>query len=456
MESPALLKKMLELEETQEHLKQEMSRLKVSTELRQPSHSPRRKNRIQGSMNEPSPGKFTNNQYLNILQSMAQSVHVLDLNTRIIFWNTMSEKLYGYSAAEVVGQNPTHVIVDDRDAAFAMNVARRCLRGESWTGEFPVKRKSGEIFPAVTTCSPFYDANGSLIGIISITSNTAPYRNRTISLGKLKAQEGETSSGPARNSFASKLGLESKGAVISKLGLNSHQPIQVAIASKISDLVSNKVRSKMRAGDNSATLSDGCSGVFNATLADHRDDAASSCATTPRGDFIQSPFGVFTYNDEKFPSKAFKDSSDENDGKPAIHKVEKGFSWPWKGNDEQEGSKGKPTHSVWPWGQNEQDKDQSHQISPSSGVHSESHASESQKPTDNEASSLWSSSTNANSTSSGSTNSSVMNKIGTDSYCLEYEILWDDLAIGEQIGQGSCGTVYHGLWFGSVRFSGSW
>nr|ABK06414.1 flag-tagged protein kinase domain of putative mitogen-activated protein kinase kinase kinase [synthetic construct] len=32
---------------------------------------------------------------------------------------------------------------------------------------------------------------------------------------------------------------------------------------------------------------------------------------------------------------------------------------------------------------------------------------------------------------------------------LEYEILWDDLTIGEQVGQGSCGTVYHGLWFGS-------
>nr|ABG54348.1 flag-tagged protein kinase domain of putative mitogen-activated protein kinase kinase kinase [synthetic construct] len=32
---------------------------------------------------------------------------------------------------------------------------------------------------------------------------------------------------------------------------------------------------------------------------------------------------------------------------------------------------------------------------------------------------------------------------------LDYEILWEDLTIGEQIGQGSCGTVYHGLWFGS-------
>ncbi|KAL1211868.1 putative serine/threonine-protein kinase SIS8 [Cardamine amara subsp. amara] len=517
METPPaeeLLKKILELQESQEHLKQEMSRLKFSTELRQRSHSvsphrPARRNiadgtsawrktgaasfrqasplrkesRIQNSVNHrtraggegPSAGKFTDKQYLNILQSMAQAVHAFDLNMQIFFWNAMAEKLYGYSAAEALGQNPINVIADDRDAAFAMNIARRCVRGESWTGEFPVKSKSGERFSAVTTCSPFYDDDGTLMGVICITSNTVPYLNPRLSLARLKAEESETSSIPARNSFASKLGLDSRGAVISKLGLDSDQPIQVAIASKISDLaskVSNKVRLKMRAGDNSASLSEGGSGdshhsdhsVFGATLADHRDDAASSGASTPRGDFIQSPFGVFTYNDEKFPSKAFKDSSDENDGKPAIHKglttkaeewmVKKGLSWPWKGNDEQEGSKGKPTRSVWPWvQQNEQEKDKAHRINPSSGVQRESHTFESNKPINNEACSSWSSSVNVNSTSSasscGSTSSSVMNKADTDSDSLEYEILWDDLTIGEEIGQGSCGTVYHGLWFGS-------
>lgn len=124
METPPaeeLLKKILELEESQEHLKQEMSRLKVSTEVRQRSHSvsphrPARRNigdgaqlrrksgaasfrnasplrkesRFQGSMNlrggGASAGEFTDKQYLNILQSMAQTVHAYDLNMRIIFW----------------------------------------------------------------------------------------------------------------------------------------------------------------------------------------------------------------------------------------------------------------------------------------------------------------------------------------------------------------------------------
>ncbi|XP_073024202.1 probable serine/threonine-protein kinase SIS8 [Primulina eburnea] len=64
-----------------------------------------------------------------------------------------------------------------------------------------------------------------------------------------------------------------------------------------------------------------------------------------------------------------------------------------------------------------------------------------------------SSSANVNSTSSasscGSTSSSAVNKVDMDSDSLDYEILWEDLTLGEQIGQGSCGTVYHALWFGS-------
>ncbi|CAF2373920.1 unnamed protein product [Brassica napus] len=342
---------------------------------------------------------------------------------------------------KIVGQDPINVMVEDRDAAFAMNVAQRCVRGESWTGEFPVKSKSGKIFSAVTTCSPFYDDDGSLVGIISITSDIAPYLHSRISLSKSK--QGETISSPARNSFAS------------KLGINSHQPIQAALASKISDLaskVSNKVRSKMRGGESSATLSEGGTwdshhpdhNVFGVTLSDHRDDAAPSGASSPRGDFIQSPFGVFT-------------CKDCTDGKTAIHKirpskseeclVNKGFSWPWKGN-EQEGSKGRPAHYVRSWVHNDQEKDKSHQTNPFSGA-----TSKSNKPTIDESGSFWSSSMNAYSTSSdiscGSTSSSVRSKVNSDSDCLEYEILWDDLKIKEQIGKGSCGTVYHGLWFGS-------
>ncbi|KAL0718033.1 hypothetical protein Bca4012_067355 [Brassica carinata] len=495
METPPaeeLLKKIRELEESQEHLKREMSRLKVSAaevkqQQQQRSHSmsPQRRRHSGGdgaapswrksgaaSFRHASPlrkesshrgegrsggggGKFTDKQYLNILQSMAQAVHVFDLNGQIIFWNSMAEKLYGFSAAEALGKDPIDILVDDQDAEVAQNITRRCGCGESWTGEFPVKNKAGDRFSVVTTMSPFYDDDGSLIGIICITNDAALFQDPRVSqAAKTRGQEGETSFSRVTNSVASKLGLDSKEAVVSKLGLDSQQPIQVAIKSKISDLASkvgNKVRSKMQAGDNSAAHHEGGSGdshhsdqgFFEAALFERKEDAGAS---TARGDFIRSPFGVFLRSDDKSSSKPFRDSSDENDGvipKTLASKAEdwmakKGLSWPWRGN-EQEGLEGRRGHSVWPWVQNEPQKEQAHQ---------------SHKSASNEAmGGSWSSSVNVNSTSSasscGSTSSSVMNKVDMDSDCLDYEILWEDLTIGEQIGQGSCGTVYHGLWFGS-------
>ncbi|KAJ4875802.1 PAS domain-containing protein tyrosine kinase family protein [Raphanus sativus] len=275
-------------------------------------------------------------------------------------------------ASEALGNDPIDILVDDQDAAVAQNITRRCGCRESWTGEFPVKNKAGDRFSVVTTMSPFYNNDGSLIGIIC-DNDAALFQDPRASQVKTRGKEGETSFSRVTNSVASKLGLDSKEAVVSKLGLDSQQPIQVAIKSKISDLASNvgnKVRSKMQACDNSAAHHEGGSGdshhsdqgFFEAALFERKEDA---CASTARGDFILSLFGVFLRRD-KSSSKPFRDSSYENDiPKKLASKAEewmakKRSSWPWKGN-EQEGLGGTCGHSVWPWVQNEPQKEQAHQ-----------------------------------------------------------------------------------------------
>ena len=190
-------------------------------------------------------------------------------------------------------------------------------------------------------------------------------------------------------------------------------------------------------------------GYSDAALSDHREDANSSGASTPRGDVHPSPFGVFSHLDDRSPAQSCRESGDESEGKPAIHKIfaskaeawigKKGLSWPWKGN-EKEGSEARTTRFGWPWLQNDQESETFHQRSPSSGAKSESHVSEGNRPANNEASGSWSSSINVNSTSSASScgsTSSTVNKVDPDTDCLDYEILWEDLTIGEQIGQGN-------------------
>lgn len=394
---------------------------------------------------------FTDRQYLNILQSMGQSVHIFDLEGRIIYWNRSAEILYGYSESEALGQDAVQLLVDAHDFDIASNIISRITMGESWTGQFPMKNKSGEQFLAILTNTPFYDDDGHLVGIICVSNDSRVFQ-------EMRFPPGTKFSGSEYNYSQSKAGSTIKAS------MEPQQPLQVAIASKISNLASkmtNKVRSRIRTGDCSIDreggIGDGHHSDHDANLSDHREDAASSEASTPRGDVPPSHFGMFSspLSDERSPGTA-----EEGEGKTGIHKIlsskaeqwiaKKGLSWPWKGN-ERDGAEGK-TRFVWPWLNNDQENDPSHHRSSEFSIKTEQQGGESNRPGNNEVSGSWSS-FNVNSTGSvssgGSTSSSALHKLDMETDCLDYEILWEDLTIGEQIGQGSCGTVYHALWYGS-------
>lgn len=89
-----LLRKILELEERNAHLKQEMSKRLLSGDRPKPdsnSDSPYRSlwSGIRGTddgVSEPLTMKLTEIQYWNVVQSMGQAIHVFDLNFRIFFW----------------------------------------------------------------------------------------------------------------------------------------------------------------------------------------------------------------------------------------------------------------------------------------------------------------------------------------------------------------------------------
>ncbi|XP_076928869.1 uncharacterized protein LOC143592996 [Bidens hawaiensis] len=384
--------------------------------------------RDSGGVCGPSAVKLTETQYLNILQSMGQSVHIFDLQGQIIYWNRMAENLYGYTAAEALTKTPLELLVEPNDYPLADTILQQSSKGEHWSGQFPVRNKRGERFVVLATHTPFHDENGKLIGVICVSSDTRPFVEM-MPVGNISA--------PRRIASA-------------KLGLDPRQPLQTAIASKISDLaskVSNKVKSKIKTGENimhhDGRSEDGHNSE-NDQNAPYHNDGYSSGASTPRSDIPQSPF----------IAKPSTDSGDENESKPGIHKIlsskaeawmgKKGITWPWKGERERDSKTGRfGLH----WLHNDQEHDSDQQTGPSK-VESQPWENINR----NEAPGSWSS-FNVNSTSSasscGSTNGSAINKVDMDTDSLDCEILWEDLVIGEQIGQGSCGTVYHAMWYGS-------
>eukprot|EP00252_Welwitschia_mirabilis_P006836 TRINITY_DN17744_c0_g1_i1.p1 TRINITY_DN17744_c0_g1~~TRINITY_DN17744_c0_g1_i1.p1 ORF type:complete len:785 (-),score=139.45 TRINITY_DN17744_c0_g1_i1:397-2751(-) len=393
--------------------------------------------------------RFSERHYVNILHSMGQAVHIMTPAGDVTYWNHAAEKLYGYSQAEAVGQNIIDLIIDKRHADVAYNILNRCSSGESWKGNFPVRNKSGESFTVLATNTPFYDDDGSLVGVISVSTDAQGLHESPVVSISQACERLQRSASKVKAKF------------------DIQNPLQIPLASKISNLanrVSTTVRSHIKIGENLGEREGGseCTDCFDQCCPPinpvfdegAHGEATSSGASTPKGRSNSSP--PLTPVDRS-KARASSDSTDDNERKASIHKIigskaeawiaKKGITWPWKGVEQGGGGDGKSRFS-FPWVHHEQERDSSTR-NRHSGNSPESFANCFNQSSD--AGVSWSS-TNINSTSSNSsssTSSSALQKLDLDVDSLDYEILWEDLTVGEQIGQGSCGTVYHGLWYGS-------
>ena len=141
------------------------------------------------------------------------------------FRNRSAEHLYGYPESEALGQDAMELLVDAHALDVANNIINRITMGEGWTGQFPVKNKAGERFLAIVTNTPFYDDDGRLVGIICVSSDSRAFQEMGIPLTGTKPSGSDYTYNRSRGSSTSKAGVDS-------------QPLQVAIASKISNLVS--------------------------------------------------------------------------------------------------------------------------------------------------------------------------------------------------------------------------
>ncbi|XP_057978350.1 uncharacterized protein LOC131164855 [Malania oleifera] len=126
------------------------------------------------------PGCFSVTGYfLNVLQCMGHAVHVCSaLSGEILFWNRSAEELYGWKHYEVVGQRVVDLLIDEEHFITIKKIFERVSSGQSWSGQFPFRKRSGEIFMALVTKSPLYeeeDGRFVLGGVIIVSSDAAVF-----------------------------------------------------------------------------------------------------------------------------------------------------------------------------------------------------------------------------------------------------------------------------------------
>ncbi|KAI5082008.1 hypothetical protein GOP47_0001751 [Adiantum capillus-veneris] len=443
----------------------------------------------------------------NILQSMDQAVYMFRPSGEVTYWNHSAEMLFGYTEAEILGHNGVELLAFHAFESFK----ERIRLAEKWTGLVHLRKKSGEFFTAMVTDSPYYDDDGSVLGVVEVTSDVYSQLQQTSSKQADIADEGG-----------------SHGASIQQ---PRHSQLTVAItnlASKVSFQVASRVSSKVSwmRSDNSIIESEGgsggshCSDVVSTEIhpEDHKfvADVTSSGSSTPKSLFKSiSPSSLLALK-----SSHSCDSLNEHEGegigrKPGVLKVlgSKAESWMTglaqsnilpvaalaklgehkrvnaiENEGEHEGKKAGGFKALgfraeaWiakksmPWLRHNPDEIDDHQSQTRSLFTSDEDLRSSEKlglkeDAENKMDQaekdqsllvkglsvkdaagsqnygmlhLPMSSSNASNTSIN-----LLRPHAAESDAIDCEIAWEELTFGEQIGQGSCGTVYHSLWYGS-------
>jgi PAS domain S-box-containing protein len=112
----------------------------------------------------------------SIIETSDDAIVSKDLNGIVTSWNRGAERLFGYSAQEMVGKSITAIIPADRHDE-ELGILDRVRRGERTEHYETVRQRKGGSFVDVSlSISPLVDASGKVIGASKIARNITERR----------------------------------------------------------------------------------------------------------------------------------------------------------------------------------------------------------------------------------------------------------------------------------------
>lgn len=106
-----------------------------------------------------------------LLNEIGESIIATDANGKITYWNKAAENLYGWSASEVLDKNIIDITPSDVSKKEAELILSKLTQGETYSGEFKVKRKDGSSFYANVNDTAIYNDKNEIVGIIGISTD---------------------------------------------------------------------------------------------------------------------------------------------------------------------------------------------------------------------------------------------------------------------------------------------
>lgn len=127
-----------------------------------------------------------------LLDEIGQSVIGMDGDWRVTYWNRASERLYGFSAAQVLGKKVTDLGIiggadGPRQDATDQEIADRLAHGRDWAGELWMRHRTGPEFPVHATVSPIRGRHTVPVAVVAISKDITDRKHSEAILRRLSA-----------------------------------------------------------------------------------------------------------------------------------------------------------------------------------------------------------------------------------------------------------------------------
>lgn len=117
-----------------------------------------------------------------IVESSEDAIYSRDLDGKILSWNKSAERIYGYSAEEVIGRNHSRLLPPDIINEENI-VVEKVKRGERLRHYETIRiKKDGSQIQVSLTVSPIKDKDGKVVGISKIARDITEQKNTETAL----------------------------------------------------------------------------------------------------------------------------------------------------------------------------------------------------------------------------------------------------------------------------------
>ena len=111
------------------------------------------------------------------IEQSSEAVVITDTRALIEYVNPAFERITGYAAAEVIGQNPRLLQGGQKTAAYYETMWATLASGRPWIADFVNRRKDGSTYDASSVISPIRaDDGGAISGYVAVSRDVSAER----------------------------------------------------------------------------------------------------------------------------------------------------------------------------------------------------------------------------------------------------------------------------------------